>query len=218
MLIHKIQAVVIVLLLALSATAYSDGIEAGGKCEFIDEQLLTRVASVNNGVVELEPMYGDIIRLSNQEFDLPVNVNDYYELFIRRHTSGGCSPYSISHKVKVAISNVVLSLTEQQAYAASFILDEAKNCAYAQLADGCQADLALDDSFQRSQLPLLSHIKPRSVGTCSVAMMTTILQQIEPAEKQTRLISCIERLDGEELAVEFSLSDGGAKLLLNKVY
>ncbi len=218
MLIHKIQAVVIALLLALSATAYSDGIEAGGKCEFIDEQLLTRVASINDEIVELEPMYGDAIRLSSQEFEPPVNVNDYYEIFIRRHTSGGCSPYSITNKVKVAISNVVLSLTEQHAYAASFILDEAKNCAYAQLADSCKDDLALDDSFEQSQLSLLSHIKPRTVGTCSAAIMKTILQQIESAEKQTRLISCVERLDGEELAVEFSLSDDESRLLLSKVY
>ena len=112
----------------------------------------------------------------------------------------------------------MLSPTGQQAYAASFILDEVKNCAYGQLVDSCQADLALDAAFQRSQLSLLSHIKPRTVGTCSVAMIATILQQIEPAEKQTRLISCVQSLDGKELAVEFSLSDDESRLLLNKVY
>ena len=218
MLINRSKAVVMALLLALPVIACSEDIEAGGECKFIDEQLLTRVAGINDEIVELEPMYGEAIILSTQEFDVPVNVNDYYELFIRRHTSGGCSPYSITNKVKMTLANVELSPTDQQAYAASFILDEAKNCAYAQLADSCQDDLALDADFDLSQLPLLSHIKPRSVGYCSAATIKTIWSEIESTETQMRIISCVESLDREEIALAFLLSDDESRLLLRKVY
>ena len=217
MLINHSKTLVMASLLAMLATACNDNIEVGGKCKFTDEKVLTRVVHNDDEVVELEPMYGELMKFSTQEFELTVHDNDYYEIYIRRHTSGGCNPYSITNKVKVTIDNVLLSPTEQQAYAASFILDEVKNCVYGQLADSCKDDLALDASFDLSQLSLLSHIAPRSVSHCSAAAMKTIWPEIESAVTQTRLISCVENLDGVELAVEFSLPDEST-LLLRKVY
>lgn len=218
MLITHGKAIVMAILLVLFTSACNEEIEVGGDCKFTEEKLLTRVVSNDNGNIELEPMYGDVMNMPAQEFDSPVAVNEYYEFSIRHHTSGGCNPRSITHKEKVAIDNVVLSPTEQHAYMVSFILDEVKNCAYGQLADNCQDELALDADFDLVQLPLFSHIAPRSVGHCSATTMKTIWAKIESTKTQTRLISCVENLEGEELAVEFSLSDDDSTLLLRKVY
>jgi len=217
MLKNRIKTVVMTIFLSLFITACNDKVEVGGDCKFTEERLLTRVISNSGGNIELEPMYGDVIRMSAQEFDSPVDVNEYYEFFIRNHTSGGCNPRSITHKEKVTVSNVLLGPTEQHAYAASFIVDEAKNCVYGQMA-GCQDTLALDSSFDLSQLAELTHVEPHSVGHCSAATMKTIWPEIESAETQTRLISCVDKLDGGELAVEFSLTEDESTLLLRKVY
>lgn len=217
MLSHS-KTIMVVFFLGLLATACNADIGEGGKCDFVDERYLTRVVSNDEAVVELAPVHGEVISLSAEEFDSPVMKNDYYELFVRHHTSGGCSPFSVTKKVKMVKENVSLSPTDQYAYAAAFILDEAKNCAYSELANSCESDLRLDVSFDHSQLTLLSYITPRSVGYCSTITMEKIWPEIESAESQTRIITCVDNNAGEEMAVEFSLSDDETSLLLRKIY
>mgnify|MGYP000022793972 CR=1 FL=1 len=218
MLITHSKLFVIAIFFLCLTTACIDRVVVGGKCEYTDEKLLVRVVGNENSRVELEPVYGDEIIMSVDEFDSPVLLNDYYELSIRHHTSGGCNPYSIRHKEKLVKSNVVLGLTEQQTYAAMFILDGTRNCANGLISESCRDDLALDSSFDVSQLSQLIHLEPRRVSHCSAAMIHSIWPEIESSATQTRLISCVGDLNGGERAVEFSLSEDESRLLLRKVY
>ena len=211
-------------LLGLFGPGFMAEFKQGGQCEFTDESLLTRVTSVNRQRVELEPVFGLPLALLKSKFDSP-QVNDYYSVVIRRHTSGGCSPFSIIDKQKLVIDNLQLGPSNQQVYAASFILDVARNCSVGPLTDSCKEELALDSTFDLAQLPLLRDIKPRSVGYCSATVMDKLLPVIESAllsnktsvSSSTRLISCVDNGQGEQIALEFSLA-ADAKLSLRKIH
>jgi len=113
----------------------------------------------------------------------------------------------------------VLSPTAYYAYAGAFVLAEAKGCALQEFPASCVNDLALDPEFNIEQLHDLTHIEPRSVGYCSAKTMDIIWTDIEAEPKIPHLISCIESLAEEEVAIEFSLPQtGDKKLLLRKVY
>ncbi len=217
----------LMILAAISISAGFNNVASGGSCGYVDEEIFIRIASHENGRIELEPAYGDLITVSTSEFVsylsasapiLPIR-NDYYNLSVRRHTSGGCSPFAITNISKLEIPNLRLNPTEPQLYSGAFVLAEAKSCVIIQREKPCLEDLTIETSFDMAQRDILSHIMPRSIHHCSPASLKMVWTEIDPAPNEKRFISCVKNLEDEDVAIEFSIREKGDKrLLLRKIF
>jgi len=200
----------------LSAACQSKPV--GGKCQHTDFTEFAQVKSVGS-IVILQSSLGHNIELPQEEFKPHAEEGQYYQLNVRRHTSGGCSPFTVLSSEALQKDGFALSPTPGQAYQAAFILDVARNCAH-RPAEICESALKLSTGFN-NQPHLLENIDPRSVNACTAAAMQQVWPQLQAATDTQRLITCVVDSEKNEVVIEFLRIETDKKheqLLLNRIY
>ena len=193
---------------------------------------MTELASVSEiaaALVILKTALGQTIELPAGDFNPVAQVDKLYQLETRRHSSGGCPPFSVLKVNEANIPGLSFHPSSGQAYQGAFILDVAKNCAADKTSASCEKELKLTPDFDRSQQARLANINARSFHLCSLLTLHTIWSDIDPVANQPRLIGCVNSSsrsndkddDEKEIAVEFlrvSSKGESETLQLRKVY
>jgi len=190
----------------------------GGKCQHTDFTEFAQVKRVGP-IVILQSALGHNIELPQKEFNPHAEEGQYYQLNIRRHTSGGCSPFTVLSSEPLQKDGFTLSPTPGQAYQAAFILYAAQNCSH-RPAGSCESALKLSPNFT-NRPHLLENINPRSVNTCTPATMQQVWPRLQSATEAQRLITCVVDNEENEVVIEFLRIETDKKheqLLLNKIY
>lgn len=67
----------------------------GGTCNYVQTNERVRVVAVSDPV-ELSSHSGEEFEVMPQRFAHPPQVGQYYDIVVKRHTSGGCTPTVIT--------------------------------------------------------------------------------------------------------------------------
>lgn len=185
------------LLLLFSFQAAS---QVGGRCDYVDVTEFAQVTNVHS-TVNLLSASGETIDLELNDFSSLPERKAYFKLTVRRHTSGGCSPFSVIAVNPLVKPNVQLNINAGQAYQGAFILAEAKSCSLADRS-GCSG-IRVVSEFDYRNSPLLLSIDVRSIKTCSAAILQTLWAEIV-SESVSKIIACVVTQDQQEVLVEFT--------------
>ncbi len=214
-----ISVILVSVLVVILLSACENVRVSGSECEYNDEVVFARVKSINNEQVTMISSHGESLKLSTSNISEMTQVNDYYNLLVRRHTSGGCSPLSVMSQNHLTMKRLQLSPSDGEAYQGAFILAAAKNCILKQKVDSCRHQVKLSPDFKMYQLALLKQIKPRTNHYCSPATIEHIWNSVVPPIKNRHIISCVKDVNDKEVAVEFVVPDNQPeRLRLEKVY
>lgn len=190
----------------------------GGNCQYTEMTEFAQVTKIESFVI-LQSAIEGAIELPQEDFTPPAKKGQYYQLGVKRQTSGSCNPLSVFSVEQLYKEGFALSPTSEQAYQASFILDIARNCAH-RPSGACDSDQKLRPGFN-SQAEILENIDPRSVKACTPRAMQYVWPHLQPANDTQRLIACVEDSDENEVVIEFLQIKTGKKheqLLLNRIY
>ncbi|MBL4829887.1 MAG: hypothetical protein JKY55_08400 [Aliivibrio sp.] len=184
----------------LSLTSFQAASQVGGKCDYVDVTEFAQVTNVHS-TVSLLSASGKTIDVELNDFSTLPERKTYFELTIRRHTSGGCSPFSVIAIKPLVKPNVQLNINAGQAYQGAFILAEAKSCSIEDRA-GCSG-IRVVSEFDYRNSPLLSSIDVRSIRSCSAAILQTLWAEVV-SESVSKVIACVDTQTQQEILVEFT--------------
>lgn len=218
--ITLIYPILLITLLSLLLHACSIDRSVGGKCNPVTHNEIAQVINTYKQV-ELKSENGSHYQLALENFTPDISNGEYYQLEILTHSSGGCKPFTINKIAKLSEPNLSLNPRPGQIYQGAFILSEAQNCAF-QSPNTCRSTLKLSNSFDLPKHKTnLNGIKPKSLHACSPYTLALAWSKISIPNEQSRIISCVNTVNGNEIPVEFLLVDSGTKhkgLLLNNFY
>lgn len=211
----NIYSALIILSLLLS-TFSCISYKTGGECQSYEETLFASITEIKTDRVTLTAENGDLINLPPDQFSGAIKPGSFYEINIRRHTTGGCSPLSVLKVHKLDKKGVQLSPDEMLAYQGAFILSSAKNCVSRQNDMRCNK---LVSDIPEYQLSLLREINPRSLKPCTGKSLRRVWSSLPERNDIETILFCAEGRDNNIYIVEFSVTGGkSARLQLEGIY
>jgi len=101
-------------------------LETGGYCHFNDVKEIAKIINIKNNKVTLVTEQGQGVVIDKSLFTADDNLvfGSIYQLNIRRHISGGCSPYTIMSTEKLTIKGIKLSPSYVDLVVSEIILAE----------------------------------------------------------------------------------------------
>ena len=215
---NRISANWLRLALLLALSLLGTACHNGGNCQYTEMTEFAQVTKIESFVI-LQSAIEGTIELPKENFTPPAMKGQYYQLGVKRQTSGSCNPLSVLASEQLYKEGFALSPTSEQVYQASFILDIARNCAHTP-SGSCDSDQKLSPDFN-SQPKTIENIDPRSVKACSPRAMQHVWPHLQSATGTLRLLTCAEDSNKNEVVIEFLQVKTDKKheqLLLNRIY
>jgi hypothetical protein len=180
----------------------------GGTCHYIDRQELAKIITLDHQSVSLLSEHEQVISLNKGLFHRnnitksnTLKTNDFYQLNIREHTSGGCSPYSVMSVEKVSFPGVNLTPDDGIIYGSGFALAELKNCLFSSDDQNKKCTRLLASYQQNEKGKSVTMFSPRSGHVCSAKTVKGLFSQLEniaPLKQESLSLVCFDHFNGKE--------------------
>ncbi len=206
----------------------------GGNCQFIEHQEIVKITAIKDEEITLVSETGQKLlinknlmshkSLSDIEEQPSIKKGAFYYINIIEHTSGGCSPFSISSAEIISLNEINTRPQPGILYGSGFVLAELMSCFENNNHDRCpgpfNSDLINPDLINQQSpednMKMIKNIDIRSAHSCPASVFRPVLPKILNYEKtKNNYLLCfdIKNAPDNPQAALFTYSKSRDKLL-----